>query len=80
MDSFSEKSDGGGLLRVEMERQVDEVTGLALVPALLGCWSDLGQSSKKQRRTRPLDLPSPDTSFWVSNRDSLFSGFDSEGL
>lgn len=72
VDNFKDTSEGE-FSGIEMERQVAEFMGLALLPVLSDSWSDdRGQSSKKCRRIWPSDLPSADTSFWASKRP-LFS-------
>lgn len=81
VDSFNDTSDEW-CPRMDMERYVEEVAWLLLLPlaALSGSWIDLGQSSKKCRRTRPSDLPSPETFSVRCSKRPLFSVFGSGGL
>lgn len=79
VDNFSDTSDDE-FPGIEMEREVAEFIGLALLPPRLSAsWSDLGQSSKKCRNIWPSDLPSPETAL-LSSKRSLFSVLDSEEL
>jgi len=70
VDNFKDTSEDE-FSSIEMERQVAEFMGLAVVSDSSS--DDRGQSSKKCRRIWPSDLPSADTSVWASKRPPLFS-------